>query len=152
MRRNRLLALFVALTLAGGLLIGILNIPGAWYAGLQKPPFNPPNWIFAPVWTVLYVFIGIAGARCWARGPSSVAMRAWFAQIVLNFAWSPVFFTLHQMTAALVIILALLATILVFIALVWRSDRLSGLLFLPYALWVAFASLLNGSLLYLAAG
>ena len=143
MRHIRLLLLFIAVSLGGGLLIGITNAPGEWYESLQKPVFNPPNWIFGPVWSVLYVMIGIAGARTWARGPSSAAMVSWFVQMALNFVWTPVFFTARRPDVALIVIAALLMAILAFVALTWRRDRLSSLLFLPYAAWVAFAAVLN---------
>ena len=143
MRHIRLLLLFIAVSLGGGLLIGITNAPGEWYESLQKPVFNPPNWIFGPVWSVLYVMIGIAGARTWARGPSSAAMVAWFVQMALNFVWTPVFFTARRPDVALIVIAALLMAILAFVALTWRRDRLSSLLFVPYAAWVAFAAVLN---------
>jgi tryptophan-rich sensory protein len=143
------LVLFILLTVGGGLLIGALNIPGAWYAALEKPPFNPPSWVFGPVWTALYVLIGIVGWRIWRRDSGGWAMRLWWAQLVLNFAWSPVFFTLHQVGAALAIVLALLATVVAFIGLAWRLDRTAAWLFIPYAAWVAFASLLNGSIFIL---
>jgi translocator protein len=143
MSNLRLLILFVALSFGGGTLLGVLNVPGDWYAALAKPPFNPPDWIFGPVWSVLYIFIGIAGARTFARGPSSAAMLAWWLQLALNFAWSPVFFTMQRPDLALGVIVPMLAAILAFIALTWRADRLSGLLFLPYAAWVGFATLLN---------
>ena len=146
MRLSIPLFLFVALSLGGGLLIGAFNTPGDWYAALEKPPFNPPGWLFGPVWTTLYVLIGVAGWRTWQKAQSSAAMLLWWVQMALNFAWSPVFFTLHNIGAAFAIILALLLTILAYIAVTWKQDRTSALLFLPYAAWVAFASLLNGSI------
>jgi len=138
-----LLALFLALVIGVGGLIGVSTAPGAWYAALDKPPFNPPNWIFAPVWFTLYVLIAIAGWRTALADPRSPAMLLWVAQMGLNWLWSPVFFTQHQLWLAGGIILALLAAILAFVGVQWRRDRLSALLFLPYAAWVAFASLLN---------
>lgn len=143
------LILFIALSLGGGLLIGYLNIPGEWYAALEKPPFNPPSWVFSPVWTALYVLIGIAGWRVWRADRGGAAMKLWWAQLALNFAWSPVFFSLHQIAMALAIILALLAAILGFIMTSLRTDRIAAWLFVPYAAWVAFASLLNGAILLL---
>ena len=143
------LALFLIVTVGGGLLIGANNIPGGWYAALDKPPFTPPNWLFAPVWTVIYVLIGVAGWRIWRMRATGGAMTAWWLQLGLNFLWSPVFFTLHAIGWALAIILALLATIVTFICLAWASDRSSALLFLPYAAWVAFATLLTGSVWWL---
>ncbi|MGB9043465.1 MAG: TspO/MBR family protein, partial [Pseudolabrys sp.] len=83
------LALFILLVLGGGTLIGLMTLPGEWYAELAKPPFNPPNWIFAPVWTLLYIMVAVAGWRTWQRGPRSAAMALWFVQLALNFVWSP---------------------------------------------------------------
>jgi tryptophan-rich sensory protein len=143
------LLLFLILVLGGGLLIGYATLPGAWYASLIKPPFNPPNWVFAPAWTLLYVLIAVAGWRTWVREPAGAAMKIWVVQLVLNFGWSPTFFGSKLMGPALVVILALLVSIGLFIATVWNRDRVSGWLFAPYAAWVAFATLLNASLLLL---
>lgn len=146
MDRTLSLALFLALVLGGGLVLGSLAGPGDWYAGLSKPSFNPPAWLFGPVWTVLYVLIAVAGWRLWHRERSGWAMRLWWVQLVLNFLWTPVFFTAHGIGPAFVIILLMLLAILGFIALAWRQDRVAAWLFVPYAAWVAFASLLNGSI------
>ena len=143
------LALFILLVLAGGTLIGLMTLPGEWYAGLAKPPFNPPNWIFAPVWTLLYIMVAVAGWRTWQRGPRSAAMALWFVQLAFNFVWSPVFFGAHRIGGALAVIVALLAAIIAFIVMAWPRDRIAALLFTPYAAWVAFATLLNGALWYL---
>ncbi|MEO6381569.1 MAG: TspO/MBR family protein [Nitrobacter sp.] len=148
---NHRLALmpFLVLVVGGGLAIGFLTAPGEWYAGLAKPSFNPPNWLFAPVWTVLYVLNAIVGWRIWRRDTEGWPMRLWWAQLVLNFLWSPIFFKVHQIGIALVVILLLLAMILAFIAMSWWRDRQAALLFTPYAAWVAFASVLNASILAL---
>lgn len=142
------LAVFLIVTVGGGLLIGFTARPGAWYAGLAKPPFNPPNWVFAPVWTLLYALIAVAGARTFGRG-LDFAFALWVAQLVLNFAWSPVFFRLHRPGAALAIVVVLLVVIVVFVAASWQADNVSALLFVPYACWVAFATLLNASIVRL---
>jgi len=149
MNRYASLVIFLVLVIGGGLAIGFLTAPGEWYAGLAKPSFNPPNWIFAPVWTVLYVLIAVAGWRVWQCKPDGWPIRLWWAQLLLNFLWSPIFFAAHQINLALVVILLLLAVILVFIATSWRRDRAAALLFIPYAAWVAFASVLNASILVL---
>ncbi|OQP85359.1 sensor histidine kinase [Rhizobium rhizosphaerae] len=148
---NRLLVtlLFIAVVLGIGLLIGISNPPGEWYQSLVKPAFNPPNWIFAPVWSALYMMIGFVGARLFLDHPRSSAMRLWLAQLLLNFAWSPMFFGFHQVELALVVILALGVCILLFIAMAMKRDRLSAMLFIPYGVWVAFATLLNGAIMIL---
>lgn len=137
---------FVVAVVAVGALIGVNNVPGEWYQSLQKPFFNPPNWIFGPVWTTLYVLIGIAGARTWIRKRMGTRMRLWFTQMVLNFLWSPIFFGMQSPAGALVIIVPMLICILAFIALTYRRDRVSMWLFVPYALWVGFATLLNASI------
>jgi benzodiazapine receptor len=143
------LLLFLALVVGGGLLIGSLTVPGGWYAQLTKPSFNPPGWLFAPVWTVLYLLIAVAGWQVYQRDPSGMPMRLWWIQLGLNFLWTPIFFSAHQIGLALLVILALLAVILGFIASSLRQNRLAACLFAPYAVWVAFASLLNASILVL---
>jgi benzodiazapine receptor len=110
------LAAFIALVAGGGLLIGFLTAPGEWYAQLAKPSFNPPNWLFAPVWIVLYILIAITGWVTWRRDPNGLPMRIWWGQLVANFLWSPVFFWAHLIGTAFLIILGLLVLILAFIA------------------------------------
>lgn len=143
MSRYLSLVIFLVIALGGGTLIGVLTSPGPWFDQLDKPSFNPPSWVFGPVWSVLYIMIGVAGWRIWLHGRRTPATWLWGAQMALNFLWSPVFFAAHEIGLALIIILAMLATILSFIALAWRRDRLAALLFLPYAAWVTFASALN---------
>ncbi|MGO7210092.1 TspO/MBR family protein [Rhizobium ruizarguesonis] len=142
-------AVFVSIALGGGLIIGLTNIPDEWYGSLHKPPFTPPNWLFGPVWSILYVLIGIAGARIWIRGNWSPGISLWIAQMVLNFLWSPAFFGLRQPVIALAIIMSMLPVIVLFVIQQWRADRVASMLFLPYAAWVAFASVLNASIVWL---
>jgi translocator protein len=137
---------FLVLTIGGGLLIGFATQPDAWYVSLAKPRFTPPNNIFGPVWTLLYVMIAVAGWRTFMREPSGAPMAVWAIALALNFAWSPVFFRLHRPLAALFVVLALLATTIAFIALSWPRDALSAVLFAPYAAWVSFASVLNAGI------
>lgn len=114
---------------------------------LQKPTFNPPNWVFAPTWTVLYVMIAVAGWRTYLQDDATaLPMQLWLAQMILNLLWSPIFFTLHHMRFALAIILTLLAVIVSFFWVQWHENRVAAALFIPYAGWVAFASILNYSL------
>ena len=140
------LLFFLAITVGGGLAIGLFTMPGEWYAGLVKPSFNPPNWIFGPVWTAIYIMIGVAGWRIYLKGASGLAMKIWWVALALNFIWTPVFFGAQMLGMALVIILALLASILGFIFRSRSADRPASLLFIPYAAWVGFATLLNASL------
>ncbi|UXS02924.1 TspO/MBR family protein [Agrobacterium tumefaciens] len=146
MKNLSIYIVFVVVVVAIGALIGINNIPGDWYQSLQKPPFNPPNWIFGPVWTTLYVLIGIAGARMWILRPTGTRMRLWFTQMALNFLWSPIFFGMQSPIGALVIIVPMLICSIAFIVLNYSRDRISMWLFVPYAVWVSFATLLNLSI------
>ncbi|TWA92567.1 TspO/MBR family protein [Bradyrhizobium stylosanthis] len=143
------LVLFLCAVLTAGFAIGLLNPPGQWYSTLSKPPANPPNYVFAPVWSVVYVVIAIAGWRVWEHENNRTGKAIWAGQMALNFAWSPVFFTLHSTRGALVIIIAMLATILAFVARQWSRDRWSALLFAPYVVWVSFATFLNASIVLL---
>jgi translocator protein len=146
MHRYLSLGIFLIVVLGGGLAIGYATLPGEWYSGLAKPAFNPPNWVFAPVWSLLYVFIAVAGWRVWNSDAGGAVRPLWVAQLVLNFCWSPVFFGMQLPRPALVLIIALLCAILLFIARAWSRDRIAAWLFVPYAAWVAFASLLNASI------
>lgn len=140
------LALFIAVTLVAGGAIGALTAPGEWYAALVKPSFNPPSWIFAPVWLTLYVLIGIAGWLVWSRDPHGPALKIWGGQQLLNWLWSPVFFAMHLLWPAVVVIVALFALIVTFIIVSAKIDRRASWLFVPYVLWVGFAAVLNISL------
>lgn len=141
-----LLAAFILVVFAVGALIGVSTAPGEWYASLNKPPFNPPNWLFGPVWSTLYVLIAVAGWRTFMDDPRGLGMKLWVGQMLLNWAWSPTWFALHLLWPAFVIIAAMLALIVWFIVARWNKDRLSALMFLPYAAWVGFASVLNLSI------
>lgn len=140
------LGVFLLIVIGIGGLIGASTAPGEWYASLEKPPFNPPNWVFGPVWFALYVLIAIAGWRTFLADPTGLGMKLWGAQMLLNWAWSPTWFTLQLVWPAFAIIVCLLAAILAFIANRWQRDRLTAWLFVPYAAWVAFASVLNLSI------
>ncbi|MCP1761662.1 TspO/MBR family protein [Bradyrhizobium japonicum] len=140
------LLVFVVAVVGIGWLIGATNLPGAWYAGLAKPDFVPPNWAFPVAWTILYIMIAVAGWRTFRRERSGRAMQVWAAQLALNFVWSPVMFTMHQIGAALVILICLFVAIVTYISLETSRDRLAAALFVPYAAWVAFAGVLNAAI------
>lgn len=140
-------AIIIVLVVGG--LIGTSIRPDAWYAEIRKPPFNPPNWVFGPVWSILYVMIGVAGARVYLRDPHGKAVTLWIVQMILNWAWTPLWFGLHQMWLAFAVILALWISIAMFIAAARRTDGVAAALFIPYLGWVSFAMLLNGSIAYL---
>jgi translocator protein len=142
------LALFIALNVAISALGGWVTASsvGTWYLTLDKPPFNPPNWIFAPVWSALYLMIAIAGWRASTGPRRQLALTAYAVQLALNLSWSFVFFGARLIGPALAVIAALLAAILANAYLFWRIDRAAGALLLPYAAWVSFATLLNAAL------
>ena len=145
MTRWKSLLLFLALALGAGV-IGSLAMPDAWYASLAKPSFNPPNWIFAPVWTALYLLMAIAAWRVYQRAGVTTAIVLWGTQLVANAAWSPLFFGLHTIGAALVDIGLLLALVLATTLAFFRHDRVARLMMVPYVVWVSFASVLNFSI------
>ncbi len=140
------LIFFLVLTVGGGLLIGYVTRSDEWYATLSKPWFTPPNNVFGPVWTLLYVMVAVAGWRTFVRGPPVGPTTVWTIALVLNFAWSPIFFRLHTPLAALFVIVGLSAAIIAFIALSWPQDAISAFLFAPYAAWVLFATILNAAI------
>lgn len=126
---------------------------GTWYAGLTKPAFTPPNWVFGPVWSLLYALMAIAAWRV-ARGggPLSLprlAAALFFGQLLLNGLWTPVFFGLEAPTAGLAIIFALLATLAATVYVFGRRDFTSGVMLAPYLAWVAFATALNAAIVVL---
>jgi benzodiazapine receptor len=141
--------LFVVAVVAIGSLIGTMNIPDEWYQSLNKASFNPPNWVFAPVWTVLYILIGIAGARTWLMGGFSRRFQVWLAQMGLNFLWSPVFFSIKSPVLALIVVVAMWFAVAAFMKCSKNRDPVSFWLFVPYIAWVSFATLLTASVVYL---
>ncbi|QQR35499.1 tryptophan-rich sensory protein [Devosia oryziradicis] len=140
------LGIFLVVVIGVGALIGTQSVPGAWYESLEKPPFNPPNWIFGPVWFTLYVTIAVAGWRIWMVDPRSDAMKVWFAQMAFNWAWSPIWFLGQMLWPAFAVIVAILALIVAFIVVARKYDAIASWLFVPYLAWVSFASLLNLSI------
>lgn len=150
MKLNKWLVLagLLALCLAIGAGAGWITRPAVieWYPTLNKPSFNPPNWVFAPVWTTLYIMMAIAAWLVWKAGNAKGALILFFAQLALNFAWSFLFFGARSPWLGLVGIgmlwLALLATVLAF----FQKSKPAGLLMVPYLAWVSFASVLNFSI------
>src|ERR1035437_3199302 len=140
-----LASIAVAATSVVGQLATYPNL-ASWYAGLKKPSFNPPNWIFGPVWTTLYILMGVAAWTVWQQPLSQLRTYslAWFAiQLGLNFLWSLIFFRWHAIADALgeisILWLAILATMVMF----WEVYPLAVWLMVPYLAWVSFATVLN---------
>jgi tryptophan-rich sensory protein len=151
-RRDRFaLAGFLAACLAVSVLGGLVTASsvGGWYQALDKPPFNPPDWLFAPVWTGLYLMMALAAWRIWRHvdHPWRVRALALFAgQLALNLAWSFLFFGLTAVGAALVEIVVLWIAIVLTAVTFGRIDRTAGWLLAPYVAWVLFAAVLNAAI------
>ncbi len=148
MKTALILLLFFAASFSAAS-FGIRFQPGEWYEALAKPALTPPNWIFGPVWTVLYVTISVSGWLVWKQvgfAAASIEFSAYGVQLVLNAVWSWIFFGLHEPGIAFADILLLCLGIAVTIVLFWRITWLAGALLLPYLGWVTFASFLNWKL------
>lgn len=143
MKRLFIHILFILGVLGLGAAVGRGLAPQEWYAQLTLPPFAPPAWLFGPVWTVLFILIGWAGARSFLDGG---AIRLWAVQMALNLTWTPVFFGLRAPWAGLAVIVLLLGAILAYIRAEWPRDRGAAMMFLPYLCWVSFAAALNAAI------
>ncbi len=140
---------FLVLCLAVGAAAGFATSSGVtgWYTTLAKPPFNPPNWVFAPVWTSLYVLMAIAAWRVWrVTGLNARPLILFFVQLALNFSWSFIFFSAHNIALALGEIVILLLAIFWTTRSFFSIDPVAGVLMLPYLAWVSFATILNAEL------
>ena len=136
------LIVFAAITAAAAA-SGATFEPGAWYEGLSKPDWTPPNWAFPVAWTILYVLIALAGWLAWRALGAGLAVAVWLVQMGLNALWSYLMFERHDITMALVDIGILWLAIGAFVILTWKAARLASLLFVPYWAWVTFAAALN---------
>lgn len=126
--------------------IGSRYMPGEWYASLAKPSWNPPNAIFGPVWSVLYILMGVAAWLVWKRAGfngAGLALGLFVVQLVLNGLWSYLFFGRYRPDLAFFDIVALWSVIVVLTVLFWRVHRGAGAMLVPYLVWVSFASYLN---------
>lgn len=149
----------IAISLATPFLIGLLgstatslNLP-TWYASLHKPSFNPPNWVFAPVWTVLYIMIGMSLYMLWVIPAKTKqhrnALKMFVAQLLLNCMWSLVFFGLRSPKGGLVVIVLLLLALAITIKRAYAIYKPAALLLVPYFLWTSFATILNVAIVIL---
>ena len=148
MKGMKKLVLSILACLSAGLIGSLFtfsSIP-TWYKTLVKPPFSPPNWVFGPVWTMLYVLMGIALSLIWKKRG---ARTLFLIHLAFNAGWSIVFFGLHSITGGMVVIIILWGLIVALIRAFYRIDRRASYLLIPYLVWVSFASILNFSLLLL---
>lgn len=148
LRKAAALGAFAGMT-AGAALLGASAMRGAtddWYDGLRKPRFTPPKAVFGPVWSGLYALIALSGYRVWKAPrsrPRRAALGLWGAQLVLNAAWTPLFFGLRRPLAALVDLVALTGTASAYAAVARKVDRPAAIMMLPYLGWLGFAGVLN---------
>ncbi len=143
---RRPLYIFLIITLGVGAAASLFTSPAipTWYASLNHPAIAPPNYLFAPIWTTLYILMAFAAWRVWQKtGTRSVEMAVFAIQLALNFAWSGIFFGLHNIGGALMEIMALDLATLATAVLFFRRDPIGGLLMLPYLGWTVFASVLT---------
>jgi len=134
---------------------GVFVSTGGWYASLVKPSWNPPGWLFGPVWTLLYAMMTVAAWLVWRRGGwrgQKLPLGLYLVQWGLNALWTPLFFGLRQPGIAFAEIVLLAAAVLATLVLFWKVRRTAGLLMTPYALWVTFAAVLNYAIWRLNAG
>ncbi len=153
--RFRAVIVFLALLVlcfgvgAGGSLFTSEALP-LWYASLVKPPFTPPSWLFAPVWTALYAMMAVAAFLIWrldaGRDRVLTALAAFFVQLLINAIWTPAFFGLRSPLLGLAVIVMLDAAVLLTAFLFWRLRRAAALLLLPYLAWLGFATVLNAAI------
>lgn len=151
-KKLKRIVIAVALCLFVGFLSGFATQSSVseWYLTLNKPRFNPPNWIFAPVWIILYVLMGIAAGIVWSKGFYhkwvQVSLYHFIFQLILNAAWSIVFFGMRSPGYALIVILVLLFLIILTIKWFRVVNKTAAILLIPYLLWVSFATILNYSI------
>jgi tryptophan-rich sensory protein len=144
-----MVAVFILVSLLAGGLGAFFTASSVktWYATLNRPSFSPPDWLFGPVWTTLYIMMGIAAGLLWQQGIASPAVKAaiiaFAVQLALNAIWSPLFFGQHSPLFGLIDIILLWLAIVVTIILFWQVHRTAALLLVPYFLWVSFATILN---------
>ncbi len=144
--RSLVVFILLVVVVAG---LGAFYGPDAWYAALSKPSWNPPGWLFGPVWSVLYLGIAVAGWRLWEseRGVTrTVCLWLWATQMLLNGLWTPLFFGLHQPLWALIDILALVAVVAASFGWFRQRSVLAAWLFAPYLAWLLFATALNAAM------
>jgi len=154
MKPGSFLKLVIAIIVSelAGLVGSLFTAPAisGWYATLAKPALNPPSWIFAPVWTTLYLLMGIAASLVWKKGLErrdvKIALGAFVGQLVLNALWSVIFFGLHDPLWAFIDLVAMWLVIIWTMALFYRISKASMWLLMPYILWVSFAAFLNYSI------
>ena len=147
MTKNKYLSLFLILIITfiasgiGGFVTATFKEP--WYSGIILPSFNPPSWVFAPVWTTLYILMSIAAWRIWIKFIDRKILNIYFYHLLFNGSWSVVFFGFHQIQLALINIIIILFYIITLMKIYSKKDKLSFFIMIPYFLWTLYALILN---------
>ncbi len=159
MNKSQIIKLLISVILPLGLgaIAGMFTAEAVpeWYASLNRPSFNPPNWVFGPVWTTLYLIMGISLFLIWKQNAGKESKQAiiiFFLQLLLNFLWSFIFFYFNMIGLALVEIILLWISIVIMLILFYRIKPIAAYINIPYLLWVSFATILNASYYFLNRG
>ena len=150
MTKNKYLSLFLILIITfiasgiGGFVTASFKEP--WYSEITLPSFNPPSWVFAPVWTVLYILMSVAIWRIWIKFSDRKILNIYFYHLLFNATWSIVFFGFHQIELALINLIIILIFVIILIKTYFKKDKLSFFLTVPYLLWVLYALVLNSAI------
>ncbi|HOT36268.1 MAG TPA: tryptophan-rich sensory protein [Candidatus Latescibacteria bacterium] len=143
-----MLVLFLIVVFSVSVIGGLFTASsvGTWYEGLAKPSWRPPNWLFGPVWTILYAMMAVSAWLVWKKAGFGSALLMFAVQLLINGIWSPVFFGAQSLGGGLVVIVALWFAIVGTIAMFWPVSLAAALLLLPYLAWVSFATVLNAAI------
>ena len=150
MTKNKYLSLFLILIITfiasgiGGFVTASFKEP--WYSEIVLPSFNPPSWVFAPVWTALYILMSIAAWRIWIKFNDHKILNIYFYHLLFNATWSVIFFGFHQIELALINLIIILIFVIILIKIYFKKDKLSFFLTVPYLLWVLYAFILNSAI------
>ena len=153
MTKNKYLSLFLILLITfiasgiGGFVTAFFKDP--WYSQIILPSFNPPSWVFGPVWTTLYILMSVATWRIWIKFFENKILNIYFIHLFFNASWSVVFFGFHQIELALINLIIILFFIVILMHIYLNKDKLSLFLMLPYFLWSSYALLLNTAIVIL---
>ena len=153
MIKNKYLSLFIILLITfiasaiGGFTTASFKEP--WYSQIVLPTFNPPSWVFGPVWTTLYVFMSVAAWSAWKKTLDKKILQIYFVHLFFNAIWSVIFFGFHQIGLALIDLIIILVFIILLMKIYFNKNRISFYLLMPYFLWSSYALLLNATIFLL---
>lgn len=148
----RSLIIFFAMIIAIQLVGNLVTMPAIpeWYRNLVRPSWSPPNWLFGPVWTLLYIMLAISGWLLWTQTPRSKALTFYFVQLFFNAVWSPLFFGIKQIEVAFAcLVIMFVFALLTMVTAFKQEQKAVGWMFVPYCVWLLYATSLNGAIVVL---